>query len=312
MELYYIVYITINLCNGKFYIGVHRTNPDIFDGYIGNGIYNLSTANKNYPLHKAVRKYGYNNFRRTTLAKFPNTEEGKNQAYNLEAMLVNKTSLKSKNIYNLALGGCGGITIEELKKPIYMFDLNGQFIREFECVREAAKFIDPYNEETTLKAIRNNCLGTSSSSFGYFWSYEKKFTYKESNALVKVAQYTLGGMFLKYYDSISEAERDLGISTIDQAIRKHGSCGGFQWRYFTGDTSNIGKLINLKTKNNSLPIIMLDKSNNIIEEFDSVKKCIEKFPNLSSSQINRVLSGVIKSHKGFVFKYKDEDIVLGN
>ena len=46
MELYYIVYITINLCNGKFYIGVHRTNPDIFDGYIGNGIYNLSTANK--------------------------------------------------------------------------------------------------------------------------------------------------------------------------------------------------------------------------------------------------------------------------
>jgi hypothetical protein len=35
----YIVYITINLCNGKFYIGVHRTNPDIFDGYIGDGIY---------------------------------------------------------------------------------------------------------------------------------------------------------------------------------------------------------------------------------------------------------------------------------
>ena len=35
----YIVYITINLCNGKFYIGVHRTNPEVFDGYIGNGIY---------------------------------------------------------------------------------------------------------------------------------------------------------------------------------------------------------------------------------------------------------------------------------
>ena len=39
MKLKYIVYITINLCNGKFYIGVHETNPDIFDGYIGNGIY---------------------------------------------------------------------------------------------------------------------------------------------------------------------------------------------------------------------------------------------------------------------------------
>jgi hypothetical protein len=34
----YIVYQTINLVNNKIYIGVHRTNPDIFDGYIGNGV----------------------------------------------------------------------------------------------------------------------------------------------------------------------------------------------------------------------------------------------------------------------------------
>ena len=39
MELKYIVYLTINLCNGKFYFGVHKTNPDVFDGYIGGGIY---------------------------------------------------------------------------------------------------------------------------------------------------------------------------------------------------------------------------------------------------------------------------------
>ena len=42
MEIKYIVYITINLCNGKLYIGVHKTNPDVFDGYIGNGIYRQS------------------------------------------------------------------------------------------------------------------------------------------------------------------------------------------------------------------------------------------------------------------------------
>lgn len=33
----YIVYKTTNLINGKIYVGVHRTNPDIFDGYIGCG-----------------------------------------------------------------------------------------------------------------------------------------------------------------------------------------------------------------------------------------------------------------------------------
>lgn len=36
----YIVYKTTNLVNDFIYIGVHKTdNPDIFDGYIGCGVY---------------------------------------------------------------------------------------------------------------------------------------------------------------------------------------------------------------------------------------------------------------------------------
>ena len=35
----YIVYITTNLVNKKIYIGVHKTeNPEIFDGYLGDGV----------------------------------------------------------------------------------------------------------------------------------------------------------------------------------------------------------------------------------------------------------------------------------
>lgn len=35
----YIVYLTTNLINRKIYVGVHKTeNPDIFDGYLGNGL----------------------------------------------------------------------------------------------------------------------------------------------------------------------------------------------------------------------------------------------------------------------------------
>ena len=35
----YIVYCTTCIENGKIYIGVHKTeDPDVFDGYIGNGI----------------------------------------------------------------------------------------------------------------------------------------------------------------------------------------------------------------------------------------------------------------------------------
>lgn len=301
----YIVYITINLCNGKFYIGVHRTNPNTFDGYIGCGIYRASQATKNYVLHKAVRKYGYENFKRTIIKIFPDNEEGRKQAFELEAILVNETLLKSKSTYNTALGGS---TTENLMKTVYMFDLNGNYLRSFKSAREAATYIQPDNQDNARAAIKNNCLGTTSSSYGYFWSYTKEFTYKNER-VKEVAQYTINGKFLRTFKSITEAEVALSLNNITQAIYKKGSAGGYQWRYFEGDTSDIPTLVNVKTKNLFLPIIMFDKSGKIIKKFDCVKQCVNEYPELSASQINRVLNKTIKSHKGYTFKYQDDDIV---
>ena len=77
MELKWIFYITTNILNGHFYFGVHRTNININDGYIGCGIYRQAQAIENYPFHNAVKKYGYNNFKRETLFEFPDTEQGR-------------------------------------------------------------------------------------------------------------------------------------------------------------------------------------------------------------------------------------------
>ena len=301
----YIVYITINLCNGKFYIGVHRTNPNTFDGYIGCGIYRASQATKDYILHKAVRKYGYENFKRTIIKIFPDNEEGRKQAFELEAILVNETLLKSKSTYNTALGGR---ETENLMKTVYMFDLNGNYLRSFKSAREAAAYIQPDNQDNARSAIKNNCLGTTSSSYGYFWSYTKEFTYRNER-MKEVAQYTINGKFLRTFKSITEAEVALSLNNITQAIYKKGSGGGYQWRYFEGDTSDIPTLVNVKTKNLFLPIIMFDKSGKIIKKFDCVKQCVNEYPELSASQINRVLNKTIKSHKGYTFKYQDDDIV---
>jgi hypothetical protein len=221
----YIVYITINLCNGKFYIGVHRTNPDTFDGYIGCGIYRASQATKDYVLHKAVRKYGYKNFKRTTIKIFPDTEEGRKQAFELEAILVNETLLRSKSTYNTALGGRESST-EDLFKTVYMFDLNGNYLRSFKSAREAAAYIQPENQDNARASIKNNCLGISTSSYGYFWSYSKEFTYK-NECMKAVAQYTINGKFLRTFKSITEAEVALSLNSISQAIYKKGSAGGY-------------------------------------------------------------------------------------
>ena len=301
----YIVYITINLCNGKFYIGVHRTNPNTFDGYIGCGIYRASQATKDYILHKAVRKYGYENFKRTIIKIFPDNEEGRKQAFELEAILVNETLLKSKSTYNTALGGR---ETENLMKTVYMFDLNGNYLRSFKSAREAAAYIQPDNQDNARAAIKNNCLGTTLSSYGYFWSYTKEFTYRNER-MKEVAQYTINGKFLRTFKSIIEAEVALSLNDIAQAIYKKGSAGGYQWRYFEGDASDIPTLVNVKTKNLFLPIIMFDKSGKIIKKFDCVKQCVNEYPELSASKINRVLNKTIKSHKGYTFKYQDDDIV---
>ena len=100
IELKFIVYQTINIVNNKIYVGVHGTqNPEIFDGYIGNGVninYPSTYKNPKYPFQYAVNKYGTSNFRRTTLYIFDNEEE----AYNKEnrVMLIMMYHLKKKHI----------------------------------------------------------------------------------------------------------------------------------------------------------------------------------------------------------------------
>ena len=77
----YIVYLTLNKINNKFYIGVHQTTDLAFDGYLGCGIY--ANKPKTYkkcetPIKAAVSKYGPKNFHRITLRVFDNIEDALN------------------------------------------------------------------------------------------------------------------------------------------------------------------------------------------------------------------------------------------
>lgn len=232
MELKYIFYITVNTINGKFYFGVHRTNPEIFDGYIGNAIYRQQQATLDVAFHRAVRKYGYNNFKRTTIAIFPDTEEGKKAAYNLEATVVNTTLLKSKQCYNVTIGGIGG-GCEKQKKTVYQYDLKGNYLRSFKSVYDAALSISDSNIDSTKASIAACCRGCSYSSHGYFWSYTKEFILKEDYSYDlkrqhnKIAQYTLSGKFIRYFDNIKQAREESGLQNIYYAIRNKASVGNY-------------------------------------------------------------------------------------
>lgn len=313
MELKYIFYITVNTVNGKFYFGVHRTNPDVFDGYIGNGIYRKQQAALDVAFHRAVRKYGYHNFKRTTIAIFPDTEEGKKAAFDLEAIVVNSTLLRSKQCYNTTIGGFGGGS-DTQKKSVYQFDLNGNYLRSYKSARDAALQVSPNNIENTRIAIRACCNGASYSSNGFYWSYVKEFITKENynqdtkRRKAKIAQYTLSGKFLRYFDNITQARTETGLTNIYYAIKNKASVGNYQWRYYNGDDSDIKPFESIITVYRTKPIVMISSTNEETE-FKSIKKCIENHPEFSSKGIKNVIRGISKTHKGYKFRWKDEDIV---
>ena len=133
----YIVYKTTNKINGKIYVGVHRTNPDIFDGYIGCGTNHKDKKHKRLKgFPAAVRKYGYENFVRETLFTYPDTEEGRLEAYKKESEIVTMEFIKRSDTYNLVRGGEVRIA-DSLRKEIAQYTLSGKFIRTWGSIKEA-------------------------------------------------------------------------------------------------------------------------------------------------------------------------------
>ena len=93
-------------------------------------------------------------------------------------------------VYNMITGGIAGASVDSIK-TIYMYDLKGEYLRSFRGASSAATYLanklgmdDIY---TITKAIRNNCLETSNSSYGYYFSYKKEFNYKNSERIRAVA-----------------------------------------------------------------------------------------------------------------------------
>lgn len=98
----YILYKTTNTINGKYYIGIHKTD-NLNDGYLGSGVL----------LKQSIKKYGKENFVRIILSE----EENYERLNELEREIVNEEFVKRRDTYNLEIGGRGGkVWTEEMRK----------------------------------------------------------------------------------------------------------------------------------------------------------------------------------------------------
>lgn len=174
--MFYTVYKTTNLVNGKIYIGSHKTK-DLDDGYLGSGKY----------LWHAINKHGVENFKKEILFVFDNPEE----MYAKEAELVNEDFLAEENTYNLKVGGFGGFdyvnsirdhkehSLKISKKRNYQDPLYKN--RQSVGISKAKlgvphprnwRTLTTHKEETKKKISRSMCgkqTGEKNSQFGKYW-----------------------------------------------------------------------------------------------------------------------------------------------
>lgn len=115
------------------------------------------------------------------------------------------------------------------KKKTYMYDLSGNYLKEFEDATSAAMYLGSYSPTSICNVCRNN----QCSAFGYRWSYEKLDklpSYQKRYKLSPVLQLSIDNKLIKAWPSMIEASKILNIPNIARAIKYNRTAGGFRWQ----------------------------------------------------------------------------------
>ena len=234
------IYITTNLINGKRYVG-QRKFSDGWTTYLGSG----------KRLKQAIKKYGRKNFVRAIVDIGYSREELNAKEISIIKFL---NAVDSRDFYNISEGGeikgksgkdaywyNKKITKEMIEKanlkrnkPVYQFDLNGNFIKYYPSVTHAAK-----ENNISKSGISKSCHDYSKTCGGYFWSYSdnigtRQYDPTKNHKPDKVYQYDYDGkQLINIYASAKEASETTGIDmhNIYACIlgkRKH--AGKFTWK----------------------------------------------------------------------------------
>jgi len=115
-------------------------------------------------------------------------------------------------------------------KAVHKYSLDkGDYLESFESLTAAANSINA----KSINGIKAVCKGDTSSAGGFIWSftYNINMLYRlKEYKLQPVLQYTTDNTFIKKWESIKQASKELGISNINRAISKDLTAGGYRWK----------------------------------------------------------------------------------
>lgn len=332
----YIIFITRNKeakINGinRIYVGVHKTeNPEIFDGYLGDGV-KIQQANSfmypKSPFQCAVKKYGVNAFERITLFVFNTPEE----AYSKERDIVTEDFIKSPFTYN--------VFEERRDTPIYQFNLDGKLIKKWESLEDCCDFYN-YPSYRFKGFLLNSYWSTSTkidltkrSNTIYLYSKEGKLLkmldkeYKEVSNEIKNQTLVENQYYIsnKLTDQFIPKPRRQYINQTFNVYLKDAFLGSFKGKDVMKviNLHSWTKISNIFEKNNgwykdyyislekvkklpikeskTLSVDVYDKYGNFIEHINSIKEVKEKY-QIPAAKIKNIQQGN-KYFNDYIFKY---------
>ena len=183
--------------------------------------------------------------------------------------------------------------IGENKIKTYLYDINGNFIKEFNSRIDCAKEIN-FHQDGISSAIKGSyCVNKK-----YYISDNKvdkfEIPLKGTNRSKEIYQYDLEGNFLKKWITIKEANNFYGTClSIAKSIRTGGSSYGFQWSY-----EFVSQMENIKGKYQKRKVGQYTIDGELIKIYDSVRSAKKEH----SGSLN-VLRGIQKTCHNFIFKY---------
>lgn len=301
----WIVYCTKCSVNNKIYIGVHKTiNPDVFDGYIGGG-WEIGSVIKNpkTAYERALKKYGYKSFTRSTIKIFDNYKD----AYKLEEEIVDIAFVKRRDTYNTKTGGIGGGNY----KNFYQYDMYGNYLKTWNSREE---ILDYYNNWHDVNRVHRAVINKI-SAFDSYWTIEyiDKLDielYKNSTRST-IYQYDINGNEIAKFNSAKECSKTLSVSLdfANEAINS-GKC--IKNTFLTKDPNKIFDII--KIHNDSKYIndnaISIYKDYKIVKTFSSIND-LSKYLNVKYKDIKSAINNSTELC-GYLISYGFNEKYNGN
>lgn len=266
------IYKITNHINGKVYIGQTRNLIEYrWQHHLYKGR-NPDKPDTNYPLYRAMRKYGLENFSILQVEEIDNELLDERECY-----WIQQENSLTPNGYNCDLGGKG------VNKYNYDEILKYYFTEANENASETARKFN-CSLQTILKILETKNL-------------EGQGKYQ------KIYQVSLkDGSIIKEFNSLIEVRKslDIGRTQLCNAISGRAkSAGGYAWCKVE-DYKNFKLEEHIDTKKKS--VICLE--NQI--EFDSIKLAAEwiKENNYSSGKLTGIISNISRACKNQIKAYK--------